>query len=148
MRIALDNFGTGHASLLQLRQLPFDKLKIDRSFVRRMHVDTESATLVRTIVSMAKNLGLTVVAEGVESAEQAKALAVLGCDMGQGYYFGRANAAIEVKPPGIEAKPPRKPVVTAPVARKPPTKLRRRLNASPASSPTGLGGSSLRAVLP
>ncbi len=112
VRIALDNFGTGHASLLQLRQLPFDKLKIDRSFVRRMNVDTESATLVRTIVSMAKNLGLTVVAEGVESAEQAKALAALGCDMGQGYHFGRATPAIEVKPPGVEPKPPRKPVVT------------------------------------
>lgn len=107
VRVALDNFGTGHASLLQLRQLPFDKLKIDRSFVRRMIADPESATLVRTIISMAKNLGLIVVAEGVESAEQAKALAMLGCDMGQGYHFGRASASIEVKPPGIEPKPRR-----------------------------------------
>ncbi len=108
VRVALDNFGTGHASLLQLRQLPFDKLKIDRSFVRRMNVDVESATLVRTIVSMAKNLGLIVIAEGVENAEQAKALVAMGCDMGQGYHFGRASASIEVKPPGTEPKPPRK----------------------------------------
>jgi diguanylate cyclase (GGDEF)-like protein len=120
VRIALDNFGTGHASLLQLRQLPFDKLKIDRSFVRRMNVDAESATLVRTIVSMAKNLGLTVVAEGVESAEQAKALVALGCDMGQGYHFGRATPSIEVRPPGVEAKPPRKPMVATPATEKAP----------------------------
>jgi diguanylate cyclase (GGDEF)-like protein len=120
VRISLDNFGTGHASLLQLRQLPFDKLKIDRSFVRRMNVDAESATLVRTIVSMAKNLGLVVVAEGVESAEQAKALAALGCDIGQGYHFGRATPAIEVKPPGVEPKPPRKPMVTPPAAERAP----------------------------
>lgn len=119
VRIALDNFGTGHASLLHLRQLPFDTLKIDRSFVRRMHVDTESATLVRTIVSMAKNLDLVVVAEGVESAEQAKALSALGCDMGQGYHFGRATPAIEVKPPGVEAKPARKPAVTVPAISEP-----------------------------
>jgi diguanylate cyclase (GGDEF)-like protein len=97
VRISLDNFGTGHASLLQLRQLPFDRLKIDRSFVRRMGVDSESAILVRTIVSMAKNLGLVVVAEGVETAEQAKVLAAMGCDMGQGYHFGRAASAVEVR---------------------------------------------------
>ncbi|MDP3492038.1 MAG: EAL domain-containing protein [Hyphomonadaceae bacterium] len=94
VRIALDNFGAGHASLLQLRQLPFDKLKIDRSFVRRMTTDEESATLVRTIISMAKNLGLVVVAEGVETADQVKALTALGCDMGQGFHFGRASQAI------------------------------------------------------
>lgn len=106
--IALDNFGTGNASLLHLRALPFDKLKVDRSFVRRMNVDSESATLVRTIISMAKNLGLVVVAEGVESADQAKALIAMGCDMGQGYHFGRPTPAIEVKPPGVEQKSQRK----------------------------------------
>ena len=94
VRIALDNFGAGHASLLQLRKLPFDKLKIDRSFVRRMTTDAESATLVRTIISMAKNLGLTVVAEGVETADQLEALKALGCDMGQGFHFGRASQSI------------------------------------------------------
>jgi diguanylate cyclase (GGDEF)-like protein len=90
VRVALDNFGTGHSSLGQLRQLPFDKLKIDRSFVRAMTNDAEAAVMVRTIISMAKSLGLVVVAEGVETEDQARALAGLGCDMAQGYYFGRA----------------------------------------------------------
>ena len=95
VRVALDNFGTGHSSLFQLRQLPFDKLKIDRSFVRAMTTDKEAAVMVRTIISMAKSLGLIVVAEGVESEDQARALAALGCDMAQGYYFGRATANVD-----------------------------------------------------
>jgi diguanylate cyclase (GGDEF)-like protein len=95
VRVALDNFGTGHSSLLQLRQLTFDKLKIDRSFVRAMSTDKEAAVMVRTIISMAKSLGLVVVAEGVEFEDQARALAGLGCDMAQGYYFGRAAASAD-----------------------------------------------------
>jgi diguanylate cyclase (GGDEF)-like protein len=92
VRVALDNFGTGHASLTQLRLLPFDKLKIDRSFVRRMMQDNDSTVMVRAVVAMAKTLGLQVVAEGVETAEQARMLAGMGCDMAQGYLFGRAAA--------------------------------------------------------
>lgn len=91
--IALDNFGTGHASLRQLRELPFDKLKIDRSFVTRMLDDAASNGQVRAMVSLAKNMGLVVVAEGVETPEQAAVLADMGCDMGQGYHFGRALSA-------------------------------------------------------
>lgn len=110
VRVALDNFGTGHSSLLQLRRLPFDKLKIDRSFVRAMTNDAEAAVMVRTILSMAKSLGLTVVAEGVETEDQARALAGLGCEMAQGYYFGRAMASVEprrkaVKPAATAAAP-------------------------------------------
>lgn len=104
VRIALDNFGTGHASLTQLRQLPFDMLKIDRSFVRAMSTDKEAAIMVRAIISMAKSLSLTVVAEGVETAEQARALAGLGCDMAQGYYFGRAAAVAEARRRAATAK--------------------------------------------
>ena len=104
VRVALDNFGTGHASLTQLRQLPFDMLKIDRSFVRAMSTDKEAAIMVRTIISMAKSLSLTVVAEGVETAEQARALAGLGCDMAQGYYFGRAAAVAEARRRAAAAK--------------------------------------------
>lgn len=104
VRVALDNFGTGHASLTQLRQLPFDKLKIDRSFVRAMATDKEAAIMVRTIISMAKSLSLVVVAEGVETAEQARTLAGLGCDMAQGYYFGRAAAAVEARRKAAAAK--------------------------------------------
>jgi predicted signal transduction protein with EAL and GGDEF domain len=91
--IALDNFGTGHASLRQLRELPFDKLKIDRSFVSRMLEDAASNGQVRAIVSLAKNMGLAVVAEGVETPGQAAALADMGCDMGQGHHFGRPLSA-------------------------------------------------------
>ncbi|MEQ1783924.1 MAG: EAL domain-containing protein [Hyphomonadaceae bacterium] len=104
VRVALDNFGTGHASLTQLRQLPFDMLKIDRSFVRAMSADAEAAIMVRTIISMAKSLSLTVVAEGVETAEQARTLAGLGCDMAQGYYFGRAAAVAEARRRAATAK--------------------------------------------
>ncbi len=104
VRVALDNFGTGHASLTQLRQLPFDMLKIDRSFVRAMSTDKEAAIMVRTIISMAKSLSLTVVAEGVETAEQARTLAGLGCDMAQGYYFGRAAAVAEARRRAAAAK--------------------------------------------
>jgi diguanylate cyclase (GGDEF)-like protein len=97
VRVALDNFGTGHASLTQLRLLPFDKLKVDRSFVRAMVSDKEAGVMVRTIISMAHSLGLAVVAEGVETEDQARALANLGCDMAQGYYFGRAAATAEAR---------------------------------------------------
>ncbi len=113
VRVALDNFGTGHASLTQLRQLPFDMLKIDRSFVRAMSTDTEAAIMVRTIISMAKSLGLTVVAEGVETAEQARTLAGLGCDMAQGYYFGRAAAVAEARRRAVAAKAVALPVPSA-----------------------------------
>ena len=97
VRVALDNFGTGHASLTQLRLLPFDKLKIDRSFVRAMTGNKEAGVMVRAIISMAHSLGLAVVAEGVETEDQARALAGLGCDMAQGYYFGRATATAEAR---------------------------------------------------
>ena len=87
--IALDDFGTGYSSLRHLRELPFDVLKIDRSFIHSMTDSAESHTLVKTIVALAKNLGLGVTAEGVESAEHAVALQKLGCELGQGYHFGR-----------------------------------------------------------
>ena len=107
VRIALDNFGTGHASLTQLRLLPFDKLKIDRSFVRRITTDTEAAALVRAAIAMARSLGLVVVAEGVENADQARMLAGMGCDMAQGFHFGRAKASVEQRAvkidPAVEA---------------------------------------------
>jgi len=108
VRVALDNFGTGHASLTQLRLLPFDKLKIDRSFVRAMTANKEAGVMVRAIISMARSLGLTVVAEGVETEDQARALAGLGCDMAQGYYFGRATATAEAR-----RKASAKPAATA-----------------------------------
>jgi diguanylate cyclase (GGDEF)-like protein len=93
VHIALDDFGTGYSSLRHLRELPFDVLKIDRSFVHSMSQSQEAATLIRTIISLAKNLGLGVTAEGIETDAEAAALRALGCELGQGFYFGRPEAA-------------------------------------------------------
>ncbi|HEY7798763.1 MAG TPA: GGDEF domain-containing phosphodiesterase, partial [Hyphomonadaceae bacterium] len=90
VKIAIDNFGTGHSSLRQLSELPFDKLKIDRSFIQRMTEDKSSSAMVGAIVAMSRNLGLCVVAEGVQTLDQAKALFALGCEQGQGDFFGKA----------------------------------------------------------
>jgi diguanylate cyclase (GGDEF)-like protein len=89
VHIALDDFGTGYSSLRHLRELPFDVLKIDRSFIKNMDETHESWMLVRTIVSLARNLGLGVIAEGIETAKQAHDLEAIGCEMGQGYHFGK-----------------------------------------------------------
>ncbi len=96
VRIAIDDFGTGYSSLSSLKQLPIDALKVDQLFVRDMVQDPASATLVGTIVGMAKALGLEVVAEGVESEQELQILAALGCDLLQGYHFSRPVIADEV----------------------------------------------------
>lgn len=87
--LALDDFGTGFASLNRLHRFPFDKLKIDMSFVRSMEHDSGSRKIVTSVVGLGQSLGMTVVAEGVETEEQAAILRRLGCDVGQGWLFGR-----------------------------------------------------------
>jgi diguanylate cyclase (GGDEF)-like protein/PAS domain S-box-containing protein len=87
--IALDDFGTGYASLTHLKQFPVDVIKLDRSFVRDMETDASDAAIVKAVLSLGQSLGITVVAEGVETAAQASLLHEHGCDLGQGYYFGR-----------------------------------------------------------
>jgi diguanylate cyclase (GGDEF)-like protein/PAS domain S-box-containing protein len=93
---SLDDFGTGYSSLSYLKRLPLDQLKIDRSFVQDMLLTPHASSIVRTIVSLAQAMGLQVVAEGVESAEQWAALRKIGCAAFQGYLFGRPTPLDEV----------------------------------------------------
>ncbi len=88
MRIAMDDIGTGYSSLRQIARLPLDLLKIDRTFIALMDKKTESMAIVSTIINLAQALKIGVVAEGVETEEQAAVLASLGCDEAQGYLFG------------------------------------------------------------
>ena len=89
VRVSIDDFGTGYSSLSQLKRLPVDELKIDRSFVFTMCSDSDDAVIVRSTIELAHNLGLQVVAEGVEDAATWDELARLGCDLAQGYYLSR-----------------------------------------------------------
>jgi diguanylate cyclase (GGDEF)-like protein len=91
--ISIDDFGTGYSSLSYLRQMPVDELKIDKSFVTAMAVDDNDALIVRSTIELGRNLGLRVVAEGIETREVSEQLASLGCHVGQGYYFGRPLSA-------------------------------------------------------
>lgn len=91
--IALDDFGTDYSSLSYLWKFPFDKVKVDRSFVTQMEVDPKAAAIVDTVVALGRTLDLTITAEGVETLEQAKALKQAGCNQGQGYLFGRPLSA-------------------------------------------------------
>jgi EAL domain-containing protein (putative c-di-GMP-specific phosphodiesterase class I) len=89
MGVAIDDFGTGNASIDYLARLPASELKIDRSFVSAMDDDPLSAALVRTAIDLARNLGLSVVAEGVETERSLAQVAELGCDQAQGYVIAR-----------------------------------------------------------
>jgi EAL domain-containing protein (putative c-di-GMP-specific phosphodiesterase class I) len=93
IRLAIDDFGTGYSSLSYLHRFPLDTLKIDRSFISSMEDDGEGLEIARTILPMANNLRLDVVAEGVETGEQVALLKKLHCKYGQGYYFSKPLSA-------------------------------------------------------
>ena len=89
MQLALDDFGTGYSSLLYLRRFPFDKLKIDQSFIASIETAADAAAIVHAIVSLGRGLGMKVTAEGVETAEQALFLRAAGVHTMQGYRYGK-----------------------------------------------------------
>ena len=94
--LVIDDFGTGYSSLSYLQQFPIDQIKIDRSFVHAMDSREESLEIVKSILSLSKSLGLTSVAEGVETLEQAATLGRLGCENAQGYYYARPAAPEDI----------------------------------------------------
>jgi PAS domain S-box-containing protein len=104
-RLSIDDFGTGFSSLGHLQALPFNDIKIDRGFVGNMTISRESRKIVAAIVGLGHSLGLTTVAEGVETEEQAEILQWLGCEHGQGWLYGRPTTADTI--PGIVAAPAR-----------------------------------------
>jgi len=93
VRVVMDDFGTGYSSLNNLQSFPFDKIKIDRSFIGSMESDEAARSIVRAIVGIGRSLNLPVVAEGVETEAQHRMVREEGCPQAQGYYFGRPGAA-------------------------------------------------------
>jgi len=104
--ISIDDFGTGYSSLVYLKKLPVDEIKIDRSFVTDLLSNSDSLVIVRSIIDLAHNLGMSVTAEGVETVEVWEKLSSLGCDVSQGYYSG---------PPMSSEDLVRSPFFTAPL---------------------------------
>ena len=96
IHIAVDDFGTGYSSMAYLKRLPVDELKIDRSFVRDLATDKADMAIVRAIISLGHDLGLSIVAEGIEDDATWDQLRRLGCDVGQGYLFDRPVTASDI----------------------------------------------------
>jgi PAS domain S-box-containing protein len=104
-RLAMDDFGTGYSSLAHLQALPFDVLKIDRSFISSMTNTRESRKIVAAIIGLGHSLGLITLAEGIETEQQAEMLLLLGCEMGQGWLYGKPVPADQI--PNLIGAPPR-----------------------------------------
>ena len=132
IRLALDDFGTGYSSMSLMKQFPIDTLKIDRSFVRNLPDDCEDQAIAQAIISLGKALGMTIVAEGVETTEQASFLRDHGCDQMQGFLFSKPvmpeQLADLLRPP-LHLSPPLQP--TACVDSTPPVRRARNRNPAP-----------------
>ena len=103
VRLSIDDFGTEYSSLSYLKKLPFDKLKIDYSFIKDITKDSDTRTLVKTIIGMAQDLGLEVIAEGVENIEQLNMLKKMGCNNYQGYLFDKPQSVTYIEEKYLEA---------------------------------------------
>jgi diguanylate cyclase (GGDEF)-like protein len=107
IRIAMDDFGTGYSSLTYLQSFPFDKIKIDRSFVKNITEDASSLNIVRAVAALANGMGMTATAEGVETAEQLERIASEGCTEMQGFLFSRPLPVAEIERQFLQARGPR-----------------------------------------
>jgi EAL domain-containing protein (putative c-di-GMP-specific phosphodiesterase class I) len=96
VQISMDDFGTGYSSLGYLQNFPFDKIKIDRSFIKNLGIEPRSKELVRAAINMGHSLGLLTLAEGIETQEQLDILRTLGCQQGQGFLFSPAIPASRI----------------------------------------------------
>jgi EAL domain-containing protein (putative c-di-GMP-specific phosphodiesterase class I) len=94
--LAIDDFGTGYSSLLRLKRMPVQKLKIDQGFVAGLPSDEDDIAIVRVIIALAQSMGMNVLAEGIEHADQAGFLLANGCELGQGYWFARPMPAEQI----------------------------------------------------
>ena len=118
LKIALDDFGTGYASLNYLLTFPFDKIKIDRSFISSLATREESRAIVAAVIALANRLGMCTLAEGVEEPEQLDQLKAQGCRMAQGWLFGEALPSEEYHPRGLALVLVSAPAVRLPRQRK------------------------------
>jgi diguanylate cyclase (GGDEF)-like protein len=129
IRLAIDDFGTGYSSMSLMKQFPIDTIKIDRSFVRDLPDDSEDRAIALAIIGMGKALGMTVIAEGVETAEQQAFLHSHGCDEMQGYFFSKPlpprQLADLLRAASLSVSPPLQPGIdAAPAPSRPPSRLR------------------------
>ena len=115
--LSIDDFGTGYSSLSYLSRLPVQELKIDQSFVRHMTDDDNDAVIVQSVIDLGRNLGLRVVAEGIEDASTWQRLSEMGCDIAQGYFLGQPLSATQLEGWMAENGVTTEPVVTRGVAR-------------------------------
>jgi EAL domain-containing protein (putative c-di-GMP-specific phosphodiesterase class I) len=108
MRVAIDDFGSGYSALGYLCELPIDEIKLDRQFIAPILVDPRAAAVVRAVVDLAHELGMTTVAEGVENAATTAMLRQYGCDVGQGFHYSRPLTATELREllPGVTSRAP------------------------------------------